>query len=351
VVIRSLEATAFDTTFTNAFSEEFRAAYDLAVGWLRAETFGQPGIDITTTTQDVYWIEGAPIDQALTFHASLQVGAITTQNCGHHCAAGYVSASIAEVGVPSSPCPGSSQPCVVVTRRGYEPFRLGVSLVAGIGGSVFSASAKGLASLRISGLPPGAYVTSCSGYISDTTVPVQLSLAYARVEEGVARLAWYTPDRSVPLATVHRRSDDEGWTRLGEILADGSGYLVYEDRAIVAGIRYGYRLGVTEGGEERLLGETWLEIPSSVRLTLDQVAPNPATGPLRARFSLPSARPARLEVFDLGGRRVHVREVGALGRGDHTLVLEETGPLRPGIYLVRLAQDDARISRRVVKIR
>jgi len=64
------------------------------------------------------------------------------------------------------------------------------------------------------------------------------------------------------------------------------------------------------------------------------VAPNPAAGAITARFTLAGARPARLEVVDLAGRRVLVRDVS--GVGSHVESLAGSEPLAPGVYLVRL---------------
>ena len=66
--------------------------------------------------------------------------------------------------------------------------------------------------------------------------------------------------------------------------------------------------------------------------------PNPTTGPLSVTFTLPEARAATLSLYDLGGRCVLVREVGALGPGRHTLALATDRALEPGVYLVRLTQ-------------
>ena len=92
-------------------------------------------------------------------------------------------------------------------------------------------------------------------------------------------------------------------------------------------------------------------MPSTVRLALEDVAPNPVTGPIGARFSLPAARAARLDVFDVDGRRIHSRQVGMFGAGNHTLMLNETAALRPGVYVLRLSQDGLLVSKRFVKIR
>lgn len=77
-------------------------------------------------------------------------------------------------------------------------------------------------------------------------------------------------------------------------------------------------------------------------LALSGAQPNPGRGgTLGVAFTLPSAAPARLELLDVAGRRVAVRDVGALGAGRHAVRLGDATRLRPGLYLVRLTQSDA----------
>ncbi len=71
-------------------------------------------------------------------------------------------------------------------------------------------------------------------------------------------------------------------------------------------------------------------------LTLHCVNPNPTRGPLRVELSLGSGERASLELVDVTGRRMAVRDVGALGSGRHHVDLRENLPA--GIYLVRLTQ-------------
>ncbi len=83
-------------------------------------------------------------------------------------------------------------------------------------------------------------------------------------------------------------------------------------------------------------------------LTLEGSRPNPARGGrLRIHFALPSDAPARLELFDLAGRSMASRDVGALGPGRHAEDLAAGRALPPGIYLVRLTQG---ASRRLVRV-
>jgi len=75
------------------------------------------------------------------------------------------------------------------------------------------------------------------------------------------------------------------------------------------------------------------EIPAHV--TLAQNFPNPFNPGTRIAFSLPSAAPVSLRVFDLQGREVAILADGFLQAGDHLAHFDGTG-LASGIYLYRL---------------
>ncbi len=88
--------------------------------------------------------------------------------------------------------------------------------------------------------------------------------------------------------------------------------------------------------------------PASTGLAL-AAGPNPARGAVTARFALPDARPARLELLDLAGRRVTVRDVS--GAGAHVETLGEGAALAPGVYLLRLTHGRDTRSTRVAVVR
>jgi hypothetical protein len=73
-------------------------------------------------------------------------------------------------------------------------------------------------------------------------------------------------------------------------------------------------------------------------------------GDVFVRFALPSTEPARLELLDVAGRRLAMREVGSLGAGQHAVNLSEGSRLSSGLYLVRLTQADRSQVRRAVVI-
>jgi hypothetical protein len=78
--------------------------------------------------------------------------------------------------------------------------------------------------------------------------------------------------------------------------------------------------------------------------------PNPSRG-LNVSFSLATAEPARLAVFDVAGREVGVRQVGSLGAGRHVVAMGAPGTLAPGVYLVHLMQGSHQKTLRAVVTR
>jgi len=86
-------------------------------------------------------------------------------------------------------------------------------------------------------------------------------------------------------------------------------------------------------------------------LALEGAFPNPArAGAAQVWLTLPDALPATLEVFDVAGRRVMRRDVGALGPGRHVV---ETGAATrtPGLYFLRLTRAGRTLTSRMVAMR
>jgi len=187
--------------------------------------------------------------------------------------------------------------------------------------------------------------------MGDLTIPTLVSLVSAHALPDRVELTWFAPARDVSRATVYRRTVRDDWEAIGQISAEGTGWLAYADTHVVAGTRYGYRLGVMEAGQEVFLGETWVDVPVLPELTLAGFRSNPAREDLSVTFSLPDASPARLELFDVGGRRIAAREVGTLGAGSHVLTLGDARTLAPGDYLLRLSRGTRSLTARAVILR
>jgi hypothetical protein len=158
-----------------------------------------------------------------------------------------------------------------------------------------------------------------------------------------------TPDLSGVVQEIVSRP---GWASGNEMafVLSGTGHRTarsYEGRAAGAALLHvEFASGAAQPGQATPAPVG--DVPR-LELALHGVSPNPSRGTLNVEFSLADAQPAWLEVLDVTGRRVAAREVGTLGPGRHRLDLRRG--LRPGIYLVRLAQGSrARVTKAVVTL-
>ena len=91
--------------------------------------------------------------------------------------------------------------------------------------------------------------------------------------------------------------------------------------------------------------------PAIPSFALCGVHPNPAARGAVVRFALPDAAPATLALFDISGRRMWSRDLGALASGEHHVLLGDGAWFPPGLYLMRLTQGARTATARVVIVR
>jgi len=174
------------------------------------------------------------------------------------------------------------------------------------------------------------------GATCDLATPVLASLVSVSTDPGRVRLAWYVTSATV--ARIERREMDGPWLERGRVAPDAGGLVAFVDSTVTAGRRYAYRLRMSEGGTERILGETSVLVPVSATFGLAGFVPNPARGTPSVAFSLAERAPAALAIYDIAGRRRIAIEVGAFGPGSHVLPLTGQPALASGVYLLRLTQ-------------
>ncbi|HKQ58676.1 MAG TPA: kelch repeat-containing protein [Candidatus Eisenbacteria bacterium] len=181
--------------------------------------------------------------------------------------------------------------------------------------------------------------------------PVTVALASAEATPDRVRLAWTLAGAGIVRTEVSRSVEGSAeWVTLGSATRDGD-RLTFEDRAVVPGTRYGYRLAVWEGSEETRTEPVWVAVPKPAILGLAGAFPNPADRIVSVAFSLPGDQAATLELYDLKGRRVAWREVGALGAGEHRVDLADARDLPAGIYLVRLRHQRGTLTAKACVVR
>ncbi|NOT34367.1 MAG: T9SS type A sorting domain-containing protein [Candidatus Eisenbacteria bacterium] len=170
---------------------------------------------------------------------------------------------------------------------------------------------------------------------ADSPTAALLALAQAEASAERVRLVWQGVGAGALDAMVERHTAASAWEAIGRAVREHADALSYEDRAMMPGTRHAYRLRYADAHGEQVTEPAWVSVPARLELSLEGFRPNPSPATPMVAFTLAAAEAARLEVFDVAGRRVMVREVGGLGPGRHALRLDDAR-LSAGVYVVRL---------------
>lgn len=175
----------------------------------------------------------------------------------------------------------------------------------------------------------------------DGTVPALATLVTAEARPEVVTLRWWTSWNG-PVAIERGRPGTDGaapeWRTIATAVPR-DGLVDWVDRDVTPGTRAGWRLAGPDGPA----GETWLDVPRE-DLALALAGANPASDRVALAVTLAGGSPARLEVFDAAGRRCGSRDLDA-ARRTQGVTLDVAG-LPPGLYVVRVSQQDACVTRR-----
>jgi len=140
-------------------------------------------------------------------------------------------------------------------------------------------------------------------------------------------------------AVLERSEEITDWQVIGPLAFGIEGETLFTDHSIRPGHDYHYRVGILNDTTMWYSDDIFVPDPGSLRLAVLGSRPNPAVGRLRLAFSLPALGPARIEVFDLNGRRCLAREVGPMGPGTHAIDIAESVGWRAGVYYARLQRN------------
>ncbi len=180
--------------------------------------------------------------------------------------------------------------------------------------------------------------------------PAVTLLAVHRARDAVA-IQWRSVTAYGRSVHVQRREENTPWQTIGPLVFGVDGDASFTDRAVQAGHDYRYRAQVTGDVGSWQSEEVFVPDPGSLRFALLGARPNPSVGSLQIAFTLPAAGPARLEVFDVHGRRLMSREVGSLGPGIHQVAIERSAGWRAGILYARLQRGTETQSTKLILLR
>ncbi len=199
----------------------------------------------------------------------------------------------------------------------------------------------------VSGGQIGAYGPGPNGL---PTPIATASLVSAEASDGVANVRWYV-GQDGQKASIVRRVDGGDWAPLTVLLRDGTGFVTLQDASVTPGTRYGYAIGTQNNGHIGLDGEVWLTVqPHVAALSRPTISPNPAPDGWNVSFAAPATENAKLEILDVSGRLLSSRDLGALQIGQNSTFVS-AGSLSPGIYWVRVRQENHATMARAVKTR
>jgi hypothetical protein len=182
----------------------------------------------------------------------------------------------------------------------------------------------------------------------DAPTAVAAALLSSETAPDRVTLRWYSP--TTHALELQRAIGSGAWADLARLTPDGEGVLGYVDRDVHPGEALHYRL--LDPADHQAIGgtEASVTIPAAWTLALAGSVPNPSQSTLKIAFTLPDAAPATLDVFDVSGRRVASRAVGALGAGPQLVAFDRE--LRAsGIYLVRLTRGTRALTTRAILVR
>jgi hypothetical protein len=190
--------------------------------------------------------------------------------------------------------------------------------------------------LVVEGLPYSTPWQLWALYMQDWITSAAASLVSASSDAHATHLVWWTGGAQADVP-IERSTDGGAWAEVATRTPDSAGLVHYDDTNVEPGRRYGYRLRFLEGGVPTYLGYASLVIPGPTMLSF-VATPNPCTAP-RFVVTLPAqARQARIDLFDIAGRRVLTRPVSRAD-GPVIIAFDTDSALRPGIFLARLLVD------------
>ena len=182
----------------------------------------------------------------------------------------------------------------------------------------------------------------------DAPVATQLALVGAEIVNGHPRMTWFSADGANELMRLYRRAVPGDWVAAGDLYADGTGMVTYEDMQAERGHSYEYRIGIFGPKGERLMGQVWVDVPVESQFALKRAAGSDQV--LAFVVGLPRTGDARLDLMDVAGRRVDSVNLSALSAGEHTVQFR-AAQRKPGVYWARLTQGEHMVSNRIALFR
>lgn len=164
-------------------------------------------------------------------------------------------------------------------------------------------------------------------------------------------ITWKTSPHDAMTYTVQRQLTAPDWVAIGTVHADGDAKLRWTDEHLSPGTHLEYRLVGETPAAEVILGQLGVDLPLPKPLAVRFARWDRSRRAVQVAYTLADGERARLEVFDVAGRRVADQDLGAPGPGDYETHVGESPPLYSGVYFLRLSQGRAVRTAKAVVLR
>ena len=287
---------------------------------------------------------------ACTTPASQQLGGIASDGMGGayvtYLGGGVNAQHLSGWGAPAPGWPDAGVKLDLLSFRGTTDPRIAPTLA---GGAIVTwAGDRGPAPVPPFNYP-NPYDIFATKLADDGPVPVTASLVSAELRGLTATLIWQLSGAMSGTAAVERRVDEGEWSAIGEAIGDGTERWRFEDATLSPGHTYGYRLGYSTEDGIAYAPEAVVVVPA-MSLSIGRIAAVRSSGAVELSVSLATDEPARLELFDVGGRRLASRDLGALGAGEHAVRIEQPA-ITSGLLFARLRQGNRSFTARAMIVR
>jgi hypothetical protein len=190
------------------------------------------------------------------------------------------------------------------------------------------------------------------GPVCSRPAPFAATLVSASNEYPLVTMRWRLGEPTTS-ARLEWRSSAGVWMDGGAVTLEPGGEAVasFQDAYEYPPVRRAYRLAVAAAIGIARSDSFWVDAPGQPpALAMAGVWPNPAGSQHRISFSLPATGAAKLEVYDLNGRRMYERDLGALAAGTHLLEIAPGVRFKPGVYFAVLRFGGERKTARFVAL-
>lgn len=192
-------------------------------------------------------------------------------------------------------------------------------------------------------------------YVTEPPTSVAVTAFDATASAGVVMLrAAFLSDLDVEAVNVYRGGEASPLIQIESVSTGGGSRFEYTDPSVTPGETYRYRIGVVDRDGEFYSPIVTVSV-NPFRTTLSQNHPNPFNPTTEITFTVATAGPVSIDVYDIAGHLIRHLLAGEQTAGEHVARWdgrdEHGNPAASGVYFYRLDAGKYTATRRMVLLK